>query len=205
MRLVVRSLVLLTFPVIAFGWLATARILPDRDDWTPAFTVDPAASAILFLLSGAVLVVGGGIYLMLTDFFGSPSTVSRPLMLPAVVIVALATVTVLSLWGRDLGDEAWAIVAMLIAGTIAVGFVALLGAVTLVRAVIGLWSRPELPIWPGRRAVTLLLLLAAIAATPVQTGHDSVDDWFSEPVLVPLAEKVRMDLFGDPTRPVWRY
>jgi hypothetical protein len=127
-RLVVRSLVLLTFPVIAFGWLATARILPDPDDWAPVFTVDAASSAIFFLLTGAGLVVAGSTYLMLADFFRGSST-PRPVALPVVALAGLAGVG---------------------------------------------------------------------SATAPKRG-------ISEPVLVPLVEKVRMDLVGNPRIPAWRY
>jgi hypothetical protein len=76
----------------------------------------------------------------------------------------------------------------------------------LVRALVGLWSVPELSIRPGRQAVTLVLLLAALAATPVTDGRMGFTSFqWNPPTVVPLAEKVRMELTGQLHQPVWRY
>ena len=198
-------LVVLTFPVLAFGWLTTAQILPGPPDFERAFPPDPTYAAILFLATAAALVVAGSIVLTVGDFARGTNT-PRPIALPVVVLSALAAVGQLSILQTYADSSETLVVWLEVALTTATGFVVLLAALVLVRALVGLWSAPELPLWPGRRAVTVLLLLAALAATPVPDQRS--DDSFTlgtTVAVVPMLEKVRMELTGQPDASFWRY
>jgi hypothetical protein len=205
MRLAVRALVVLTFPVLAFGWLTTAQILPGPPDFERAFPPDPTFAAMLFLAVGAALVVAGSIVLTLGDFARGTQT-PRPIALPVVALSALAGVGQLSISQTYAGPSETLVIWLEVAVTTATGFVVLLAATVLVRALVGLWSAPELPLRPGRRAVTAVLLLAALAATPVPDQRDDDTFTFGRSVsVVPMAEKVRMELTGQLAASFWRY
>jgi hypothetical protein len=206
MRLAVRALVVLTLPMLAFGWLTTARILPGPPDFLRAFPPDPTYAAILFLAAAAALVVAGSTVLTLADFVRGTTT-PRPIALPVVALATLAGVGQLSISSASLGavNSLWIWLEVVL--TIAGGFLILLAMLVLARALVGLWSAPDLPMWPGRRAATVLLLLAALAATPVQDGRTNglAFGFGSLPTFVPMAEKVRMELTGQLHQPLWRY
>jgi hypothetical protein len=85
----VRALIALTIPVLAFGWLTTARILPGPPDFERAFPPDPTTIAILYLAVAAALVVAGSIVLTVGDFARGRRT-PRPIALPIVALSALA-------------------------------------------------------------------------------------------------------------------
>ena len=80
-------------------------------------------------------------------------------------------------------------------------FVALLAAVTLVRALLGLWSAPELPLRSPRRSVLIALLAAMFAAAPVYPNAASAGGY----ALIPMIERVRMEVAGTHGYPRWSY
>lgn len=213
MRLAVRALVLLTLPVLAFGWLTTAQLLPGPPDFERAFAPHPTGVAIMFLAAAAASAVAGSIVLTLADFIrgfraSAQPAPPRPIALPVVVLSALAGLGTLSMKGSYLEASEMAVVWLAVVVITAAGFAMLLVAVMLVRALIGLWAMPELGLWPGRRAATIVLMVAALAAVPVGDGQPTEYDWFGgleSTTLVPLAERMRVELTGQPGREALRY
>jgi hypothetical protein len=78
-------------------------------------------------------------------------------------------------------------------------------ATVMVRSLVGLWSRPDLAMWPGCRVVIVLLLFAAVAATPVRIPIHGDQLSFDEGhTLLPLGERAWMGLADEPA-PDFRY
>jgi hypothetical protein len=74
-------------------------------------------------------------------------------------------------------------------------------AAMLVRALIGLWGRPELRLWPGRGLVCLALIGSALAAAPVPVPHSA----FEPAMVIPAAESVWLGPLQTDDRPPWVY
>src|SRR3954451_4125817 len=143
MRSAMRALVFLTFPIVALGWLANAP------DVTGRLTPDPPAATAIFVTGGIVMLVAGSIALTLTDVGraltpGStePFVRWRPIAIPVVLLTMYAglgeVVASRKLYGPADQGLFWLSVAL----TIGAGFVALLAATMMARALLGMWSRP---------------------------------------------------------------
>ena len=208
MRFVMRSLVVLTFPVLVFGWLTSAQLLPEPSDWDGGLPPDPLSATAMFLIGGLILVVVGSVWLTLADLGRSwPSfTVHlRPAAAPVVMVATYVGGGTAGMAGLYLDPSEKIGVWLQVATAVAGGFVILLAATVMVRALVGLWSRPDLSMWPGRRVLIVLLLLVAVAATPVRVPHPPTYGGFDEGgTLVPLAERAWIELPGGPTL-FWRY
>jgi hypothetical protein len=162
-----------------------------------------------FLIGGLILVVAGSLWLTLADLgraLPSSSTVHlRPLATPVVVVATYVGGGTVGMAGLYLEPSEKLGVWLEVAVTIAGGIVALLAATVMVRALVGLWSRPDHAMWPGSRFVIILLLLTAVAATPVRVPHhQSYSSLDERQTLVPLAERAWIGLSGGPA-PFWRY
>jgi hypothetical protein len=178
MRLVMRTLVVLALPVVALGWLASAP------DVTGKFALDPPASTAIFMTGGFILLVAGSIALAFSDFAralvpgsAEPLVRRRPIALPVVLLTIYVGFGELTASHKLYGPADHALFWLSVALTIGFGFGAVLAAAMLARALLGMWSRPELPLFPGRRAAVVILLLAAFASTPVGTrpGAERLD------------------------------
>ena len=213
MVLAVRALVIIAIPGLVFGWLATARILPGPPDWDTVLPPDPATATATFLVGGVVFVVAGSIVLTLGDVARAfrlastaPLVPPRPIAMPVVVVSALVGLGTLSMSGLYLDAAETLRVWLEVALAAAVGAAVLLSVVVLAHSLVGLWWVPDLAMWPGRRTATFVVLLAVLAATPVKDGRLQTGGFAVESrTLVPMVERVRMELSGDRGRPAWRY
>jgi hypothetical protein len=185
MRLAVRALIVLSLPIVAFGWLSSAAT-------GPAPAVPPAEGALGFAVAVTALVLACGVR-------------HAPRISAALgVLVVIGTGNMVDL-GYEGGDMllAW-LAAVLVVGGL---FVGLMAAIVLVRSLAAMWASSDLAMWPGRDLAIAVVLLAAFVATPVQVGEpDPFDfDFFvgGPPYLVPLAEMVRVEFFGG--SPVFLY
>jgi hypothetical protein len=209
MRFVMRSLVVLTFPIVVFGWLSSAQLVPAPSDWDGAFPPDPVSATAMFVIGGLILVVAGSLWLTLADLGRAlplPSAVHlRPVATPVVVVATYLGGGTVGMAGLYLDPSEKIGVWLQVATAIAGGFVALLAATVMIRALVGLWSRPDLAMWPGRRVMLVLLLLVAVSATPVRVPHPPTYGGFNETqTLVPLGERAWIELPGGPAL-FWRY
>jgi hypothetical protein len=197
MRLAMRALVLFALPGLVFGWLASARVLPGAPDLTGALGPEPGSVLLAVLAGGAALLVLTHVGLAVAELVRGPRAVPasalsilRPVAIPAAVLTALAIVAARTASGAFEPGAVW----LGAAATAATLFACLLLLLVLAGAIVGVWAR-RTDLWPGRRAVTLALLVAALAATPVEYFAAS-QDVFNLPKtsIVPLAEAVRLHL-----------
>ena len=194
MRLAMRALIVLSLPLVAFGWLATA---------VPGPPADPPENALLLVGVGVLLVLARGMLLSAWEF-----VLTFRLGVPAPRVSAFLGVLVLVAAVSMIGYEPFALLVtgITIAVVAAVFFAVQLAAIVLVRALVGMWQQSELPLWPGRRVATGVLLAAVLAATPVQSEKQSGFGSWSQPrSLIPLVEKVRLDVVANPFNPVFTY
>jgi hypothetical protein len=194
MRLALRALIVLSLPMVAFGWLAGQP------------QAEPApANPALFGLAAILLVLGGSLALTRSEFAGTFRLGSRRRLVAIALLAGIGTLSMV-----DLGWDGYAIAFGWVQVAVAalVVFLVEIGCVVVVRALLGMWTQSDAPLWPGRRAAIVLTLLAVLAATPVQTGEPTFDLGFwieAPPYLVPFAEQVRVEAFGDPQDPYFTY
>ena len=154
---------LVAMPMVAFGWLSSAQLLP-------ALPPRPPESVTFFLASGVLLGVGGSALVVLGDVIASlrsPGPMpTHPTALWTLALAAPVAFGVFVLDGTWLETDEKLAVARQATLTAAGLFVALLALITLVRALIGLWAAPALPLRPARRTVLIALVVATFAATP---------------------------------------
>ena len=196
MRLGIRALVIAAMPMVAFGWLSSAQLLP-------ALPPRPPDSVTFFVASGVLLVVGSSALVVLGDVIAAlRSPGPMPTHATALWTLALASPVAFGAFVIEGRDAEGQLHVARQAGLAALAmFVALLAAITLVRALLGQWSAPDLPLRSPRRSVLIALLAAMFAAAPVYPNAASAGGY----ALIPMIERVRMEVAGTHGYPRWTY
>jgi hypothetical protein len=116
------------------------------------------------------------------------------MMRTVVALAVIAAAAVAETWTRGYGPGevgiTWLVAAVF---TLVAAAVALL-AIVLVRCLFGFWQGSELPMWPGHRAASVLLVAATLACAPVAIGQTRSQEanlaGFKPTILVPAIAQV---------------